>query len=233
MWEVVKSEALFMRWGSQSYICLYLNRSFYCRRCDWKSRNYIISHPAIQSEPMMSRSMRKGCHVGGWQCSWGTYLGREKVHRPNKLSVQELPLHGTHSGGQEWVPTHGKGGPKDHVEVDLKGRNEVKWALMSRRSWISGERGRHSEEGREGERSGTAHSRQRTEKPPVMTVTPSCSDTQQETRRDEQTDLRGPCPSSWAVGILQETESHWKFIIRRLKWKLGFWKFTWLVRKMR
>lgn len=56
------------------------------------------------------------------------------IPREGKGSVQELPLHGTHSGGQEWVPTHGKGGPKDHVEVDLKGRNEVKWALMSRRS---------------------------------------------------------------------------------------------------
>lgn len=45
------------------------------------------------------------------------------IPREGKGSVQELPLHGTHSGGQEWVPTHGKGGPKDHVEADLKGRN--------------------------------------------------------------------------------------------------------------
>ena len=60
--------------------------------------------------------------------------GRKKVHCPNRMSVQELPLPGTQlvaKNGHQWTA---KEAPWTMLSREISEETELSWALMSRKN---------------------------------------------------------------------------------------------------
>lgn len=109
---------------SQSFTCFYLKDTFQCRGVTEREETttgLIISHPIIQSEPMMPWSKQKSVTCGadneaGTRCHWQEKSSLSK----QDVSARVAPAWDTISG-QEWAPMDSKGGPMDHVvQRDLR-----------------------------------------------------------------------------------------------------------------
>lgn len=163
-----------------------------------------ISHPVIQSEPMVPWSKQKSATCGADDEAGTRWHWQEK----SSLSIQDVSARAAPAWGAIRWPRVGnlltaKEALWTMLLREISKETELSWALMNRKNWVSAKRHTGIQRRKVEVRSRMAHSRQGTdEKLHVMTIKTSSRGTQREGWRDEWAYLRGLCVSSWAVWIL-------------------------------